>query len=86
MRDNIPGLCIVLSREIRSMTGITIPETGIPGRGVRFGLLVAVGECRFAGSPARCSEPGYYLSQKNQRRQMHTAAKPIRNHHVFHTG
>jgi signal transduction histidine kinase len=34
------GLGLFLAREILSITGITLRETGRPGRGVRFEMLV----------------------------------------------
>lgn len=42
------GLGLFLSREILSITGITISETGTPGSGVRFGILVPKGAYRFS--------------------------------------
>lgn len=45
------GLGLFLSREILAITGITITETGIPGQGVQFEILVPRGDYRFsAGS------------------------------------
>jgi signal transduction histidine kinase len=45
------GLGLFLSREILSITGITITETGEPGKGARFEILVPEGGYRFlAGS------------------------------------
>jgi signal transduction histidine kinase len=41
------GLGLFLSREILSITGITIRETGDPGRGARFEMVVPKGEYRF---------------------------------------
>jgi signal transduction histidine kinase len=41
------GLGLFLSREILSITGITITENGIPGQGARFELMVPKGEYRF---------------------------------------
>jgi hypothetical protein len=38
-----------LSREILSITGLTIQETGEPGKGVRFEILVPAGAYRFSG-------------------------------------
>ncbi len=40
------GLGLFLSREILSITGITIAETGEPGRGARFEILVPKESCR----------------------------------------
>jgi len=42
------GLGLFLSREILSITGITITETGEPGRGARFEMTVPAGQYRFA--------------------------------------
>lgn len=41
------GLGLFLSREILSITGITIAETGEPGKGARFEILVPKGAYRF---------------------------------------
>ena len=41
------GLGLFLSREILSITGITITETGEPGKGARFEILVPKGGYRF---------------------------------------
>jgi signal transduction histidine kinase len=40
------GLGLFLSREILSITGITITETGEPGKGARFEILVPEGVWR----------------------------------------
>jgi signal transduction histidine kinase len=45
------GLGLFLAREILSITGITITETGEAGKGVRFELLVPKGAYRFAEPP-----------------------------------
>jgi PAS domain S-box-containing protein len=42
------GLGLFLSREILSITGITITENGLPGKGARFEILVPKGEYRFS--------------------------------------
>jgi PAS domain S-box-containing protein len=42
------GLGLFLSREILSITGITIAETGVPGKGARFEMMVPAGGFRFA--------------------------------------
>lgn len=42
------GLGLFLSREILSITGITISETGTPGSGVQFGIHVPNGAYRFS--------------------------------------
>lgn len=41
------GLGLFLSREILSITGITITENGIPGQGARFEITVPAGMYRF---------------------------------------
>jgi len=43
------GLGLALSREILSITGITIHETGEPGKGARFEITVPKGAWRMAG-------------------------------------
>jgi len=40
------GFGLFLAREILSLTGISIHETGIPGSGVRFEILIPVGSYR----------------------------------------
>jgi PAS domain S-box-containing protein len=40
---------LFLSREILSITGITIRENGVPGKGARFEIIVPKGSYRFAG-------------------------------------
>jgi signal transduction histidine kinase len=40
------GLGLALSREILSITGITIKETGEPGKGARFEMTVPKGMYR----------------------------------------
>ncbi len=47
---NNSGLGLYLSREILSITGITIRETGEPGKGARFEMVVPKGAWRVAGS------------------------------------
>lgn len=47
------GLGLFLSREILSITGITIRETGDPGRGARFEIVVPKGAWRTAGTGER---------------------------------
>ncbi len=44
------GLGLFLSREILSITGITITETGEPGKGARFEITVPKGAWRIAGN------------------------------------
>jgi signal transduction histidine kinase len=41
------GLGLFLSREILSITGITITENGEPGKGARFEIMVPKGSYRF---------------------------------------
>ncbi|MDD4136720.1 MAG: PAS domain-containing protein, partial [Methanoregula sp.] len=41
---------LFLSREILSITGITIRETGVPGRGARFEITVPAGSYRLTGA------------------------------------
>jgi PAS domain S-box-containing protein len=47
------GLGMFLIREILSLTGITIKETGHPGKGVRFEITVPQGQFQCAKSRAR---------------------------------
>jgi PAS domain S-box-containing protein len=44
------GLGLFLSREILSITGITITENGTPGKGARFEITVPKGAYRFNGT------------------------------------
>jgi len=44
------GFGLFLSREILSITGITIAETGEPGKGARFEITVPKGDYRFVGT------------------------------------
>jgi len=44
------GLGLFLVREILSITGISIRETGVPGTGARFEMVVPAGAYRRAGS------------------------------------
>ncbi len=46
------GLGLFLSREILSVTGIAITETGMPGEGARFEITVPEGAYRFADEQA----------------------------------
>jgi len=46
------GLGLFLSREILAITGITITENGIPGKGARFEITVPEGKWRTAGNGA----------------------------------
>jgi signal transduction histidine kinase len=41
------GLGLFLSREILSITGLAIRETGVPGKGVRFEIIAPKGNYRF---------------------------------------
>ena len=43
------GLGLFLIREILAITGITIAENGLPGKGVRFEIRIPKGMYRFAG-------------------------------------
>ncbi len=43
------GLGLALSREILSITGITIKETGVPGKGARFEITVPKDTWRVSG-------------------------------------
>lgn len=45
------GLGLFLSQEILSITSITITESGMPGSGARFQILVPKGVFRIAGNP-----------------------------------
>ena len=45
------GLGLFLVREILSITGLSIRETGEPGRGARFEILVPPGNYRVPGTP-----------------------------------
>jgi len=45
------GLGLFLVREILALTGITIRETGVPGSGARFEIVVPEGKFRLAGGP-----------------------------------
>ena len=45
------GLGLTISREILTITGIAIRETGEPGRGARFEIRVPEGAYRIAGKP-----------------------------------
>ena len=44
------GLGLALSREILDITGITVRETGEPGKGARFEMMVSNGAYRFTGA------------------------------------
>lgn len=45
------GLGLFLSREILAITGLTIRECGVSGKGARFEILVPVGKFRFVRQP-----------------------------------
>ncbi|MFA7302972.1 MAG: PAS domain S-box protein [Methanoregula sp.] len=47
------GLGLFLSREILSITGITITENGEPGKGSRFEMVVPKGSYRFTGTATK---------------------------------
>ena len=55
------GFGLFLFREIRSQEGITITESGEPGKGVRFGILVPNGVYRISRIQDNCVffSPGY---------------------------
>jgi signal transduction histidine kinase len=46
------GLGLFLSREILTITGLTIKETEVYGKGARFEILVPLGRFRFKSSSA----------------------------------
>ncbi|OPY38209.1 MAG: sensory histidine kinase AtoS [Methanoregula sp. PtaU1.Bin051] len=50
------GFGLFLAREVLSLTGITIRETGIPGRGARFEILVPKGLHRFVSPTTPASQ------------------------------
>ncbi|HNX17367.1 MAG TPA: PAS domain S-box protein [Methanoregula sp.] len=45
------GLGLFIAREILSITGITIKETGVPGKGARFEMILPHGVYRLSGNP-----------------------------------
>jgi len=47
--SSIQGFGLFLSREILAITGISIRETGTPGKGAVFELVVPPGSYRTAG-------------------------------------
>ncbi len=47
------GLGLFLTREILSITGLTIKESGVYGKGVRFEILVPKGKYRFSPVPEK---------------------------------
>lgn len=48
-----PGSGLFLAREILAITGITIAETGVSGRGARFEIAVPKRAYRYSGAPQR---------------------------------
>ncbi len=52
------GFGLFLSREILALTGITIKETGEPGKGTRFRILVPKGVYRFTKPGTTDTSPG----------------------------
>jgi len=52
------GLGLFLSREILAITGITIKETGEPGRGVRFEMLIPEGKFKYVNGHGALSKVG----------------------------
>ena len=51
------GLGLFLSKEILSITGISISETGIPGKGAQFEIAVPEGMFRFTETTVTLKEP-----------------------------
>ena len=51
------GMGLFLAREILEITGITIRETGEPGRGARFEMTVPKGSYRFSSGPCLWFHP-----------------------------
>jgi len=51
------GLGLFLTREILSITGMSVTETGEPGKGARFEILVPKGMYRIAHAPAPSASP-----------------------------
>ncbi len=47
------GLGLYLYREILAVTGITIIENGVPGKGARFEITVPKGEYRFTSTKGK---------------------------------
>ena len=47
------GLGLFLAKEILSITGITIEETGVPGKGARFEIHVPLGVFPDTAAPSR---------------------------------
>ena len=52
------GFGLFLSREILALSGITIKETGEPGKGARFRILVPKGVYRFTNTVNTAESPG----------------------------
>jgi len=52
------GFGLFLSREILALSGITIKETGEPGKGARFKILVPKGVYRFTKTSGTAGSPG----------------------------
>jgi signal transduction histidine kinase len=50
------GLGLFLCREILAITGITLQENGVPGKGARFELLIPKGKYRCGGEAQMVSE------------------------------
>jgi len=56
------GYGLFLSREILSLTGITVSECGIPGEGACFEMVIPAGRFRYPGkkyTPPKPSGPGF---------------------------
>ena len=67
------GMGLFLVREILEITGITIKETGIPGEGARFEIVVPEGSFRYgktgsipSGEPSRAAEESPVQSEEQQ--------------------
>ncbi|MDD1719552.1 MAG: ATP-binding protein, partial [Methanoregulaceae archaeon] len=50
------GMGLFLAREILSITNITLRETGEPGKGARFEIIVPKGSYRFSGQTGSLAE------------------------------
>jgi len=58
-RGHGTGLGLFLSKEVLAITGITIRETGTPGEGARFEMLIPPGQFRFVEEEAEpAADPG----------------------------
>jgi PAS domain S-box-containing protein len=68
------GLGMFLVREILSLTGITITETGEPGKGARLEILIPKGGFRLTGT-----EQGSKKTQKKKKKPVKTSHHRNRN-------